>query len=81
MYGINVDDSCVSKITNKLLPLIKKRQERPLQSVYAMVILDAIHYNVRDNGIVIKKVAYVAVGTDLEGRKDVFVFLLGTNES
>lgn len=81
MYGINVDDSRVSKITDKILPMIKEWQERPLQSVYAMVILDAIHYNVRDNGIVTKKAAYVAIGTDLEGRKDVLGIWLGTNES
>ena len=42
MYGIDVDDSRVSKITDKILPLIKEWQERPLQSVYAMVVLDAI---------------------------------------
>lgn len=64
-----------------LLPLIKEWQERPLQSVYAMVILDAIHYNVRDNGIVTKKAAYVAIGTDLEGKKDVLGIWLGANES
>lgn len=81
MYGINVDDSRVSKITDKILPLIKEWQQRPLQSVYAMVILDAIHYNVRDNGIVTKKAAYVAIGTDLEGRKDVLGIWLGANES
>ena len=71
MYSIDVDDSRVSKITDKLLPLIRKWQERPLQSVYTMVILDAVHYSVRENGIVTKKAAYVAIGTDLEGEKDV----------
>ena len=81
MYGINVDDSRVSKITDKILPLIREWQERPLQSVYAMVILDAVHYNVRDNGIVTKKAAYVAIGTDLEGKKDVLGIWLGANES
>ena len=81
MYGINVDDSRVSKITDKILPMIKEWQERPLQSVYAMVILDAIHYNVRDNGIVGKKAAYVAIGTDMEGKKDVLGIWLGANES
>ena len=55
MYGIEVDDSRVSKITDKLLPVIREWQERPLQSVYAMVILDAVHYSVRENGIVTKK--------------------------
>lgn len=81
MYGIEVDDSRVSKITDKILPLIKEWQERPLQSVYAMMILDAVHYNVRDNGIVTKKAAYVAIGTDLDGKKDVLGIWLGASES
>ena len=45
MYGIEVDDSRVSKITDKILPVIREWQERPLQGVYAMLVLDAIHYN------------------------------------
>jgi transposase-like protein len=81
MYGIEVDDSRVSKITDKLLPVIREWQERPLQGVYAMVILDAVHYSVRENGIVTKKAAYVAIGTDLEGRKDVLGIWLGATES
>lgn len=81
MYGIEVDDTKVSKITDKILPLIKEWQERPLQSVYAMVILDAIHYKVRENGIVVKKAAYIANGTDLEGQKDVLGIWLGATES
>lgn len=81
MYGIEVDDSRVSKITDKLLPVIREWQERPLQSVYAMVILDAVHYSVRENGIVIKKAAYVAIGTDLDGKKDVLGIWLGVTES
>jgi len=81
MYGIDVDDSRVSKITDKLLPLIREWQERPLQSVYAMVILDAVHYSIRDNGIVTKKAAYIAIGTDLEGKKDVLGIWLGATES
>ena len=81
MYGIEVDDSRVSKITDKLLPVIREWQERPLQAVYAMVILDAVHYSVRENGIVTKKAAYVAIGTDLDGQKDVLGIWLGATES
>ena len=81
MYGIEVDDSRVSKITDKLLPVIREWQERYLQSVYAMVILDAVHYSVRENGIVTKKAAYVAIGTDLEGKKDVLGIWIGADES
>ena len=81
MYGIEVDDTKVSKITDKILPFIKEWQERPLQSVYAMLILDAIHYKVREDGIVVKKAAYIAIGTDLEGKKDVLGIWLGVTES
>ena len=81
MYGINVDDSRVSKITDKILPVIREWQERPLQSVYAMVVLDAIHYSVREDGHVTKKAAYVAIGTGLDGMKEVLGIWLGTSES
>jgi len=81
MYDIEVDDSRVSKITDKLLPVIREWQERPLQAIYAMVILDAVHYSVRENGIVTKKAAYVAIGTDLDGQKDVLGIWLGATES
>ena len=62
MYGIDVDDGRVSKITDKLLPVIREWHERPLQAVYAHLILDAVHYSVRDNGSVVKKAAYVIIG-------------------
>jgi len=68
---IEMDDNRVSKITDKLLPVIREWQERPLQSVCAMVILDAVHYSVCVNGVVTKKAAYVAISMDLDGKKDV----------
>ncbi|NLW49184.1 MAG: IS256 family transposase [Firmicutes bacterium] len=81
MYGIEVDDTKVSRITDKILPLMREWQERPLQSIYAMLILDAIHYKVREDGTVVKKAAYIAIGTDLEGKKDVLGIWLGATES
>src|SRR5664280_2349089 len=54
MYGIEVDATRVSKITDKLLPMIREWQNRPLESMYAMVMLDAIHYKVREEGMVVK---------------------------
>jgi len=81
MYGIEVDATRVSKITDKLLPVIREWQNRPLESVYAMVILDAIHYKVREEGVVVKKAVYIAIGTDLDGRKDVLRRWVGTTES
>ena len=81
MYGIEVDATRESKITDKLLPLIREWQNRPLESVYAMMMLDAIHYKVREEGIVVKKAVYIAIGTDLEGKKDVLGLWVGATES
>lgn len=81
MYGIEVDATRVSKITDKLLPIIREWQNRPLESVYAMVLLDAIHYKVREEGVVVKKAVYIAIGTDLEGKKDVLGLWIGATES
>jgi len=81
MYGIDVDATRVSKITDKILPTIHEWQNRPLESVYAMVMLDAIHYKVREEGMVVKKAVYIAIGTDLEGKKDVLGIWVGATES
>ena len=81
MYGIEVDATRVSRITEKLLPLIREWQNRPLESVYAMVMLDAIHYKVREEGTVVRKAVYIGIGTDLEGRKDVLGLWVGATES
>ena len=56
-------------------------QNRPLQCVYAMLVLDAIYYKVREEGAVVNKAAYVAIGTDLEGKKEVLGIWLGATES
>ena len=71
IYSIFVSDSTVSRITDKILPIAKEWQQRPLESIYAVVFLDAIHYHVRSAGQIVKKVACIAIGIDLDGRKDV----------
>ena len=71
IYGIEVSDTTVSRITDKILPAAKEWQQRPLESVYAVVFLDAIHYHVRSEGQIVKKAVYIAIGIDLEGHKDV----------
>lgn len=81
MYGIEVDATRVSRITDKLMPTIRAWQDRPLESMYAMVMLDAIHYKVREEGTVAKKAVYIAIGTDMEGKKDVLGLWIGAVES
>ena len=81
IYGIEVSDTTVSRITDKILPIAKEWQQRPLESVYAVVFLDAIHYHVRSEGQIVKKAVYIAIGIDLEGKKDVLGMWVGENES
>lgn len=81
IYGLEVSDTTVSRITDKILPVAKEWQQRPLESIYAVVFLDAIHYHVRSEGQVVKKAVYIAIGIDLDGRKDVLGMWVGENES
>ena len=81
IYGISVSDSTVSRITDKILPVAREWQQRPLESIYAVFFLDAIHYHVRSEGQIVKKAVYIAIGIDLDGRKDVLGMWVGENES
>lgn len=62
IYGFGMSEGMVSRITNKILPTIEEWQSRPLDSVYPFVFLDAIHYNVRDNGVIVKKSSIYSFG-------------------
>lgn len=81
IYGVDVSDTTVSRITDKILPVAKEWQQRPLESIYAVVFLDAIHYHVRSAGQIVKKAVYIAIGIDLDGHKDVLGMWVGENES
>ena len=81
IYGIDVSDTTVSRITDKILPVAKEWQQRPLETVYAVVFMDAIHYHVRSEGRIIKKAVYIAIGINLDGRKEVLGMWVGENES
>ncbi|MFW6030880.1 MAG: IS256 family transposase, partial [Halanaerobiales bacterium] len=71
IYGIDVSASMVSKITDKILPVITEWQSRPLDKIYPIVYLDAIHFKVRKENRVINKAAYSVLGINLEGRKNI----------
>lgn len=81
IYGLEISDTTISRITDKILPIAKEWQQRPLEPVYAVVFLDAIHYHVRSEGQVVKKAVYIAIGIDLDGKKDVLGMWIGENES
>ena len=81
LYDIEISDSTISRITDKILPIVKEWQERPLEEIYAVVFMDAIYYHVRNEGRIVKRAVYIAIGIDMEGHKDVLSMYVGQNES
>jgi transposase-like protein len=81
MYGIDVSRDMVSKITDKIIPIIREWQTRPLEEIYPVIFMDAMHFNVKKDGQVVKKAAYVIMGYNLEGFKDILGIWIGENES
>ena len=81
IYGFEASEGFISDVTDKILPQIEDWQNRPLEEVYPVLYIDAIHYSVRDNGIIRKLAAYVILGISLEGKKEVLTIQVGENES
>lgn len=81
IYGIHVSPTMVSKVTDKILPLVFDWQSRPLDRVYPIVYLDAIHFKVRQENRIISKAAYTVLGINTEGVKDILGIWIGENES
>lgn len=81
IYGVELSPTLVSNITDRILPRIQEWQNRPLQEMYAVVFMDAIYYKVRHNNAIVNKAAYIVIGIDLEGCKDVLGIWIGESES
>ena len=81
IYGFEVSDGMVSDITDRPLPQIEDWQNRPLDEVYPIVFIDAVHFSVRDNGQIRKLAAYVILAVSLTGHKEVLSIHIGENES
>ena len=81
IYGFEVSDGMVSDITDRLFPQIEDWQNRPLDTVYPIVFIDAVHFSVRDNGQIRKLAAYVILAVSLTGHKEVLSIHIGENES
>ena len=81
IYGFEVSEGFISNVTDKLLPQIEDWQNRPLDEIYPVLYIDAIHFSVRDNGIIRKVAAYVILGITLSGKKEVLTITIGDNES
>ena len=81
VYGVDASAEMISRMTDKVLPIAKEWQNRPLTEKYAIVFMDAIHYNVRENNAIVKKAVYIAIGIKLDGKKEVLGMWIGGNES
>jgi len=81
IYGLECSESTISRVTDKILPVVREWQSRPLDSVYAVVFMDALHFHVRSEGSVVKKAVYVAIGISTTGKKEVLGMWVGENES
>ena len=81
IYGFETSEGFISDVTDKILPQIEDWQNRPLDEVYPILYIDAIHYSVRDEGVIKKLAAYVILGITVEWRKEVLTITVGANES
>ncbi len=80
-YGVQYSSTQVSHVTNSLLNDIKEWQCRPLQSIYPVIWIDAIHYKIRQDGKVQSKAAMIVLGIDLEGRQDILAIHIVQHET
>jgi putative transposase len=80
IYGLEVSTGTLSAVTDKIIHTVKEWQARPLESIYPIVWLDAIHYKIRENGKVLSKAIYTILGVNLDGRKEVLGLYISENE-
>ena len=80
IYGAEVSQSLVSKITDKILPEVNEWQNRPLEMVYPIVYFDGIVFKSRKDNQIINKCVYSVVGIDMEGHKDILGCWISENE-
>ena len=81
LYDVEISPELVSKISEKIMPEVTAWQNRPLDAVYPFVFLDAIHYKVKENHQYVTKAAYVVLGINTDGRKDILGIWIGQHES
>jgi len=79
-YGVQFSKATISAVTDKVIPLLKEWQQRPLESVYPFVWLDAIHYKIKENGKYVSKAIYTILGVNLSGQKEILGLYLSENE-
>lgn len=77
MYGVDISATTISTVTDKVWSLVEAWQSRPLEALYPVIWLDAIHVKLRREGKVLNTAVYVVLGIDLEGQRDVLGHWVG----
>lgn len=80
IYGLEISNAALSAVTDKIIGTVKEWQARPLENIYPIVWLDAIHYKIKENGKVTSKAVYTILGVNLEGKKEVLGLYISENE-
>lgn len=80
MYGLEISDGAITNITDKLLPQLQAWKQRPLDTIYPFVWLDAIHYKVKDKGVYVSKAIYTILALNVEGKKELLGLHLSESE-
>jgi len=80
LYGVHVSEGLINSITDKVIPMIREWQSRPLCRLYCIVWMDAMHFKVRQDGRVTSKAIYSVLGVNSQGEKEVLGLYLGDNE-
>lgn len=81
MYKFSVSKEQISRVTDKILPLAKEWQTRPLERCYTVIFLDGMVFDIRENGSYQKKTVYVIIGIRIDGRKELLGLWIGENET
>ncbi|MDR7001331.1 transposase-like protein [Neobacillus niacini] len=81
LYNVEISSELVSKISEKIMPQVNEWQSRPLEAYYPFIFMDAIHYKIHDNHQIVSKAAYVVLGINNEGYKEILGIWVGGNES
>jgi putative transposase len=80
LYGAEISESLISRVTDNIMDEVRSWQHRPLEAIYAIVYFDALVVKVRQDKRIINKAVYVALGIDLTGRKDILGLWISENE-
>src|SRR5437588_6719669 len=81
IYDFDISDGTITAITDRIIPAIKEWQNRPLETVYPVMWLDAIHFKVRQEGVVKSKAIYSILAVTIDGQKEVIGLYFGDNEA